>query len=131
MKSFAVKLNQLKAKGDQGGDKNETNTTPIIGSFDNDLGDLLEERIQALEEEVKDIQEKKVAEEKYDMEVYMINTRLDKLEASKMSKQSSASAMKPSKNTPGGASVDPAILDNLNERIDKNDKDCAECKDFT
>lgn len=96
MKNFTNKLNQLQAKGGSG----EPVEAMPMPSFDNDLGEKLEERIEMLEEGVKDLKEKKVDQEKYDLESYLATTRIEKLEElMKNMKQQSTSPSRISKMT--------------------------------
>jgi hypothetical protein len=92
MKSFANKLNQVsKSKGDTG-EPVSTTVAPSKG-LSNDLAYLLEERIEKLETEMNKVKENKVDTERYDMELFDTNTRLDKLEQTRGREPSSPSKL--------------------------------------
>lgn len=66
IKNFTNKLNQMNKKETEPSDRNSTPIEQM--GLDPDIGDALEERIAALELDVKEMKDKKVETEKYDLD---------------------------------------------------------------
>lgn len=73
IKNFTNKLNQMSGKkGDEGNDPKQMQHV-VMPSFDDDAIDEVKNGLAELEKMVRELKERKVENEQYDLDVYKIN----------------------------------------------------------
>lgn len=117
IRSFTNKLNQIMSKSDEPVDS-RTPVPMVTMSTPDDQTEELRNKLLLLEGKLKNLQDKKCDVDKHDMEVFRINQRLEKLEAKKVGNVRNPAESAPLE-APAGSTMDPAILDQINQRLEE------------
>lgn len=117
----------MKVKQGDEGSSDPKQQQILMPSFDDDAIDEVKNGLAELEKRVKELKEQKVESEQYDIDVYKINQRLDKLENLKPSKATSAATS--TRVDTRQSDFDSDLFDRLNSRLDQTEKMLTDNRD--